>query len=80
MYEKENQKNEKRFLQKFKEIRSYDKDDYSDEAVWYRVLKQAAPKTVENRMLDKNLDCNFFLDLTLEIEGRNARKWTKFDL
>ena len=36
MHQKENERNMKKFLQKFKEIKYYDKSDYSDEAIWYR--------------------------------------------
>ena len=79
MYEKEHQKYEKKYSEKFKEIRYYDQNDYSDEAIWYRICSQAAPKTMKRRMLDKNLDCNFFLEMVLEIEDRNVRKWREVD-
>ena len=79
MYENEHQKYEKIYLQKFKEIRYYDQNDYSDEAIWYRICLRAAPKTMKERMLDKNLDCNFFLEIVLEIEDRNVRKRRKVD-
>ena len=83
MYEKEHQKYEKKFLEKFKEIRNYDKNDFSDEAIQYRVglkfHKQAALNMIKKGMLDKNLDCGFLLEMVLEIEDRNVRKWRTVD-
>ena len=65
MYETENQKNEKRFLQRFKDLKDYDENDWSNEACIYRAAlkfhKRAAIKKVEEKMSKMDLDCNFII-------------------
>ena len=65
MHHKENEKHMKRFLQKFKEIKCYDKSDYSDEAIWYRAAlkyhKRAAIEAIQKRMYEKKILTAIFL-------------------
>ena len=71
MHEKENQKYEKKFLQKFTKIRNYEKDDYSDEAIMYRAAlkyhKRAAAKKVEELLLRFTKVFVIFLFISYEL-------------
>ena len=82
IYSKEHEKNMKKFLERFKKMKNYDKEDYSDEACLYRAAlkyhKRAAIETVKRRMLERNPKYDY-IDMIMEIESLNELKWSKVD-